>query len=97
MSSLKYLISHKYPNLREWNPTGFHDPPKPFPCHPTLYHTGDKSFSIFSLKQKRPGPEGRVLSQSSGMDFPVAFESPQLTEGCVTLGAHVGLEPRVGA
>ena len=31
------------------------------------------------------------------MDFPVAFESPQLTEGTVTLGAHVGLEPRVGA
>ena len=69
----------------------------PSPVIHTLYHTGDKSFSIFSLKQKRPGPEGRVLSQSSGMDFPVAFESPQLTEGCVTLGAHVGLEPRVGA
>ena len=31
------------------------------------------------------------------MDFPVAFESPQLTEGCVTLRAHVGLEPRVDA
>ena len=31
------------------------------------------------------------------MDFPVAFERPQLTEGPVTLGAHVGLEARVGA
>ena len=31
------------------------------------------------------------------MDFPVASESPQLTEGCVTLRAHVGLEPRVDA
>ena len=31
------------------------------------------------------------------MDFPVAFESLKLTEGTVTLGAHVGLEPRVGA
>ena len=31
------------------------------------------------------------------MDFPVAFESPQMTEGPLTLGAHVGLEPRVGA
>ena len=31
------------------------------------------------------------------MHFPVAFESPQLTEGPVTLGAHVGLEARVGA
>ena len=31
------------------------------------------------------------------MDFPVAFESLELTEGTVTLGAHVGLEPRVGA
>ena len=48
------------------------------------------------MEQKALGPEGRVLSQSSGMDCPVAFESPQLTEGCVTLGAHVGLEPRVG-
>lgn len=31
------------------------------------------------------------------MDFPVAFESLKLTEGTVTLGAHVGLEPRVDA
>ena len=31
------------------------------------------------------------------MDFPVAFESPQVTKGTVTLGAHVGLEPRVDA
>ena len=31
------------------------------------------------------------------MDFPVAFESPQMTVGPLTLGAHVGLEPRVGA
>ena len=31
------------------------------------------------------------------MDFLVAFESAQLTEGTVTLGAHVGLDPRVGA
>ena len=31
------------------------------------------------------------------MDFPVAFESLKLTEGTVTLGAHVGLEARVGA
>ena len=30
------------------------------------------------------------------MDFLVAFESPQLMEGSVTLGAHVGLEARVG-
>ena len=49
------------------------------------------------MEQKALGPAGRILSQSSGMDFPVAFESPQLTEGSVTLGAHVGLEPRVGA
>ena len=27
----------------------------------------------------------------------MAFERPQLTEGPVTLGAHVGLEARVGA
>ena len=51
----------------------------------------------FLIKTERLGPEGRVLSQSSGMHFPVAFESPQLTEGSVTLGAHVGPEPRVGA
>ena len=31
------------------------------------------------------------------MDFPVAFESLKLTEGTVTLRAHTGLEPRVGA
>ena len=31
------------------------------------------------------------------MDFLVAFQSPHLTEGTVTLGAHVGLDPRVGA
>ena len=31
------------------------------------------------------------------MDFPVAFESPQVTKGTVTLGAHVGLEARVDA
>ena len=31
------------------------------------------------------------------MDFPVAFESLKLMEGTVTLGAHVGLEARVGA
>ena len=30
------------------------------------------------------------------MDFPVAFESLKLMEGTVTLGAHVGLEARVG-
>ena len=31
------------------------------------------------------------------MDFLGAFQSPQLTEGNVTLGAHVGLDPLVGA
>ena len=31
------------------------------------------------------------------MDFLVAFESPQVTKGTVTLGAHVGLEARVDA
>ena len=31
------------------------------------------------------------------MDFPVAFESPQVTKGTGTLGAHVGLEARVDA
>lgn len=31
------------------------------------------------------------------MCFPVAFQSPQLTEGLVTLGAAVGPEARVGA
>ena len=31
------------------------------------------------------------------MCFLVAFESAQLAEGAVTLGTHVGLEPRVGA
>ena len=31
------------------------------------------------------------------MDFLVVCECAQLTEGTVTLGAHVGPEPRVGA
>ena len=31
------------------------------------------------------------------MDFLVASEGPQLPEGAVALGAHVGPEPRVGA
>ena len=31
------------------------------------------------------------------MDFPVAFESPQVTKVTETLGAHVGLEARVDA
>ena len=31
------------------------------------------------------------------MCFLVAFETSQLTEGAVTLGAHVRFEPRVGA
>ena len=31
------------------------------------------------------------------MDFLVAFQSPQLTERNVALGAHVGLDPIVGA
>ena len=31
------------------------------------------------------------------MDFPVAFESPQVTKVIETLGAHVGLEARVDA
>ena len=43
------------------------------------------------------GLTGGVLGESSGMDFLVASEGPQLTEGAVALGAHVGLEPRVGA
>ena len=42
------------------------------------------------------GPDGGVLGESFGMDFLGAFESPQLTEGNVALGAHVGLDPIVG-
>ena len=50
-----------------------------------------------SLAQKGLGPEGGIVGERFRMAFLVIYESPQPMEGAVTLGTHVGFEPRVGA
>lgn len=63
----------------------------------TLYQRGDKSSWISSLEQKGLGPEGRILGEPFVMAFLVIYESPQLMEGTMTFGTHVGFEPRESA
>ena len=50
-----------------------------------------------SLAQKGLGPEGGIVSERFRMAFLVIYESRQPMEDSVTLGTHVGFEPRVGA
>ena len=52
---------------------------------------------MLNLLLKTEKPEGGVLGESSGMDFLVASEGPQLTKGAVALRAHIVPEPRVCA
>ena len=46
---------------------------------------------------RRAGSEGRILGEPFGLAFLVIYGSPQLMEGTVTFGTHVGFEPGVGA
>ena len=89
MSSLKYLNSHKYPNLREWNPTGFHDPPKPFPCHPHFVSHRWQIILNFLIKTEKTwtwgqGPEPVIWNGFSGG----VWKSPADGRLCDTRGTR---------